>query len=84
MISGRSDDMSLTAVSGYYDGTGIVMDEEVTMSVGQRVIITILEKKPEHQPEQRIRLDKYMGRGKKMFTEDAGEYVKGLRQNDRV
>ena len=44
----------LTAVSGYYDGNGIVMDEEISMSVGQRVIITILENTPEYHPEHKI------------------------------
>ena len=74
----------LTAVSGYYDGNGIVMDEEISMSVGQRVIITILENTPEYHPEHKIQLDKYIGRGQKMFNGDAGEYVKELRKNDRV
>ena len=76
--------MSLTAVSGYYDGTGIVMDEKVSMSVGQRVIITILENNPDSHPKHKIQLDKYIGRGQKMFNGDAGEYVKELRENDRL
>ena len=33
--------MSLTAVSGYYDGEKIIPDEDVTMCVGQKVIISI-------------------------------------------
>ena len=74
----------LTAVSGYYDGNGIVMDEEISMTVGQRVIITILDHTPVNHPEQKIQLDKYIGRGQKMFNGDAGEYVKELRKNDRV
>ncbi len=31
------------AVNGYYDGSKIVMSENVTMKKGQRVIITILD-----------------------------------------
>ena len=72
----------LTAVSGHYNGTGIVMDEPVPMNVGQRVIITILE--TEKQPKAKASLRKYMGRGPKMFAGDAGEYVKDLRTDDRV
>ena len=73
----------LTAVSGYYDGTGIVMDEMIPMSIGQRVIITILSSDDE-QPRRNISLEKYVGRGKKIFHEDAGEYIKELRANDRL
>lgn len=32
----------------------------------------------------KIDLKKYMGRGKKMFDTDAGDYVKELRENDRI
>lgn len=72
----------LTAVSGYYNGTGIVMDEPVPMSIGQRVIITIME--TNELPNAKPSLKKYMGRGQKLFTGDAGDYVKDLRTNDRV
>ena len=34
----------LAAVKGYYDGNQIVIDEDVDLSVGQEVIVTILEK----------------------------------------
>ncbi len=74
----------LTAVSGYYDGTGIVMDEAVPMNIGQRVIITILAAQEDVKSPKNISLEKYMGRGKKMFHGDAGEYVKELRENDRI
>ena len=36
------------------------------------------------QTMEAIDLKKYMGRGPKLFQTDAGEYVKGLRDNDRV
>ena len=72
----------LAAVNGYYDGEQIVMDEKVKMQKGQKVIITILEYSP--MREKKIDLKKYMGRGEKLFQTDAGEYVKGLRSDDRV
>ena len=34
--------------------------------------------------KNKIDLKKYMGRGKKMFDTDAGDYVKELGENDRV
>ena len=74
----------LTAVSGYYNGTEIVMDEQVPMNVGQRVIITILAPSENKKVSRNISLQKYVGRGEKMFHGDAGEYVKELRVNDRI
>ncbi len=34
----------LSAVKGYYDGNKIVVDDDIQLAIGQRVIITILEK----------------------------------------
>ena len=72
----------MSAVKGYYDGKQIVINEDVKMSIGQEVIITILDM--QRKKKKRIDLEKYMGRGKKMFTQDAQDYVKELRDNDRL
>lgn len=72
----------LTAVNGYYNGEQIVMDEKINLQKGQKVIITILEYSP--MREKKIDLKKYMGRGEKLFKTDAAEYVKGLRNDDRL
>ena len=72
----------MSAVKGYYDGKQIVINEDVKMSIGQEVIITILDM--QKKKKKRIDLEKYMGRGKKMFTQDAQDYVKELRDNDRL
>ena len=72
----------LSAVKGHYNGNQIIIDEDVKMAIGQEVIVTILDM-PE-QKKKSINLEKYMGRGKKMFTDDAQEYVKELRSNDRL
>ena len=55
----------LTAVKGYYDGNQIVIDEDVDLSIGQEVIVTILEK--QKQANKKVDLKKYMGRGEKCF-----------------
>ena len=60
------------------------MDEHFPMSVGQRVIITILSTQDSQKATKNISLDEYVGRGEKMFKGDAGEYVKELRSNDRL
>ncbi len=43
----------LTAVSGYYDGAHIVLDENVSMQIGQKVIIT-LDAGPASTPKTRL------------------------------
>ena len=72
----------LAAVKGYYDGNQIVIDENVDLSIGQEVIVTILEK--QKQANKKVDLKKYMGRGEKMFLTDAQDYVRELRDNDRL
>lgn len=72
----------LTAVNGYYNGEQIVMEEEVNLQAGQKVIVTILDYIPARKKQ--INLEKYMGRGPKLFNSDAGEYVKSLRNDDRI
>lgn len=72
----------LSAVTGYYDGNQIVMNEQMKLAVGQEVIITVLEEKKSFK--RNIDLEKYVGRGVKMFQTDAVEYVKELRDSDRM
>ena len=74
----------LTSVSGYYNGTEIVMDEAVNLDVGQRVIVTILTATEKDRNKKKVSLKKYVGHGAKMFSEDAGEYIKELRSHDRI
>ena len=72
----------LAAVKGYYNGKQIVMNEDVKLAAGQEVIVTILEM--QNKAKKKIDLKKYMGRGEKMFQTDAQDYIKELRDSDRV
>ena len=72
-----------TSVNGYYNGSEIVMDETVAMRIGQRVIVTILPIQETGTEYRQVKLDRYVGRGEKMFHGDAGDFVKELRTNDR-
>lgn len=72
----------LAAVKGYYNGNHIVINENISLYTGQEVIVTILDT-PE-QPEKKIDLKKYMNRGEKMFHTDAQDYIKGMRDHDRL
>ncbi len=71
----------LATVKGYYDGNRIVIDEYVKLAIGQQVMVTILEY--EEQPEKKIDLKNYKGRGPKLMDIDAQEYISKLRSNDR-
>ena len=72
----------LAAVKGYYNGKQIVMNEDVKLAAGQEVIVTIL--KMQNKEKKTIDLKKYMGRREKMFQTDAQDYIKELRDSDRV
>jgi len=72
----------LAAVRGYYNGSHIVINEDVSLSAGQEVIVTILD--TQSVPEKEIDLKKYMGRGEKMFHTDAQEYIREMRDSDRI
>lgn len=51
------------------------------MEGGFKTVSEIVEDKT---TRKKIDLSKYAGRGKKMFESDAAEFVKGLRNRDRV
>ncbi len=72
----------LAAVKGYYNGTHIVINEDIKLNTGQEVIVTILD--TQNSSEKNIDLKKYMGRGDKMFYTDAQDYIKEMRGNDRI
>lgn len=82
----------LSAVKGYYDGNQIIVseDDRKNLSVGDEVIITILDRisgqKNETRAEKRRRLiesDAFViptGR----TTEEIDEYIREMRDNDRI
>lgn len=72
----------LAAVKGYYNGSHIVINEDISLSAGQEVIVTILD--TQSVPKKKIDLKKYMGRGEKMFHSDAQDYVMEMRDSDRI
>lgn len=72
----------LAAVKGYYNGSHIVIDEDISLNAGQEVIVTILD--TPCKPDNKIDLRKYMGRGEKMFQTDAQDYIRGMRDSDRI
>lgn len=82
----------LAAVKGYYDGTQIVVDEndKKTLSIGDEVIITILDRTNTTREETRadkrrriIDLEKYVVSGERS-TEEIDNYIRELRDGDRI
>lgn len=72
----------LATVKGYYNGNHIVISENVNLNIGQEVMITILD--TESVPKKKIDLKKYMGKGEKMFQTDAQDYIKEMRNDERI
>ena len=72
----------LAAVKGYYNGSHIVINEDLNLSTGQDVIVTILD--TQNVPDKKIDLKKYMGRRETMFHAEAQEYIKEMRDSDRI
>ncbi len=74
----------MLAFRGTIQGNTVIVEEEdIKKYEGKDVIITILDY-PYGQQEKKIDLSKYMGRGEKMFQSDAQEYIKEMRDNDRI
>ena len=82
----------LVAVKGYYDGTQIVLDENdrKTLNIGDEVIITILDRLNTTGKETRadkrrriIDLEKYVV-SSGISTEEINNYIRELRDNDRI
>lgn len=76
----------LDAVMATYEGENVfVLDEAMPFAQGQRVMIAALEPR-RIEPKKRIDLHRYSGSAGKLFgsVEAVAEYVKGLREHDRI
>lgn len=81
----------LAAVKGYYDGNQIVVNEEdrKNFSVGDEVIITILDRFNRQKVETRAEKRKHLIESNAFVistgrtVEDVDNYIKELRDNDR-
>lgn len=72
----------MLALKGTIQGNSIIVEEEnIEKYAGKDVIVTILDYP---YKKKKIDLRKYMGRGEKMFQSDAQEYIKEMRENDRI
>lgn len=74
----------MLAVKGTIQGNTVVIEEEdIKRFNGKDVIVTILDY-PYKQQKKKIDLKKYMGRGEKLFQSDAQEYIREMRDHDRL
>ena len=74
------------AVMATYNGDNVfILDEAISFAQGQRVMIAAIEPKHMERPK-RIDLHQFSGSAGKLFgsVEMVDEYVKGLRENDRI
>ena len=61
----------------------VIEEEDMEKYDGKDVIVTILDF-PYRQKEKKVDLKKYMGRGEKLFHSDAQEYIREMRDHDRL
>lgn len=74
----------MLAVKGIIQGNTVVIeDEDIRRYDGKDVIVTILDY-PYKKQQKKVDLKKYMGRGEKLFQSDAQEYIREMRDNDRI
>ena len=82
----------MQAVSATYDGEKVVFDENVNLTTGQKVIVTILEGEIEHTSKKmsveeiNAWIKKYSGSCGKLFgsTEEIDNYIKELREDRNI
>ena len=81
----------MQAVKATYDGEKIVLDENVNLTEGQEVIVTILEdvdNTPKKMSEEEIHawIKKFSGSCGKMFNsaEEVDAYIKELREDRNI
>lgn len=69
----------MLAVSGYFDGSTIVLDKEVKMIKGQKLLVVLETPKSKRK---RIDLDQYVTPTERGQNVDA--YMEEMRGNDRI
>lgn len=69
----------MLAVNGYYNGSTIVLDEEIEMTKGQRLMVILETNK---KIRKKIDLDKYVTPTER--GADVEAYMEEMRGNDRI
>lgn len=67
-------------VNAYYNGTNIVLDEDVSLRQGQKVMVTILS--PEQKTRRAVDWDSYVVKSDR--GQNVEKYMKEMRADDRV
>ena len=68
-------------IMGSFDGRYIIPDKDIHLSSGQKILVTIHDAVDKRED---IDLDKYINQGEKLFPEDAQEYIRELRNEERI
>ena len=68
-------------IMGSFDGRYIIPDKDIHLSSGQKILVTIHDAVDKRGD---IDLDKYINQGEKLFPEDAQEYIRELRNEERI
>ena len=68
-------------IMGSFDGRYIIPDKDIHLSPGQKILVTIHDAIDKRED---LDLDKYINHGEKLFPADAQEYIRELRNEERI
>ena len=71
----------MLAINGHYNGSNIVLDEQIEMTAGQKLMV-IIETPAPASKRKKIDLDKYVTPTER--GEHVEEYMEEMRGNDRI
>lgn len=68
-------------ISGSFDGRYIIPDRDIHLLSGQKILVTIHDAVDKRE---NIDLDKYINHGERLFPADAQNYIRELRDEERI
>ena len=76
-----SSQKGIKHIMGSFDGRYIIPDKDIHLSPGQKILVTIHDAIDNRED---LDLDKYINHGEKLFPTDAQEYIRELRNEERI
>ena len=72
------------AVMGYYDGNRVILKDKVLWNTGQEVLVAVPPRSLKKTKQSKIDFSEFRSGGRYAIDKDAQDYVKELRENDRM
>ena len=72
------------AVAGYYDGNNVILKDKVLWTTGQEVLVVVIPRSLEKPKHNELDFSEFRSGGRYGIDKDAQDYIKELRENDRI